>query len=217
MNFFEMKVNILTACSINGIITAKRGESSLSLIKKLNVPQEILDLQYQIRREYDAIMVGIGTVLIDDPKLNSHLQEKGDTTRITLDPFAKIPIDYHFLDGSENTIIGVNKSTNPQYLELLQSRDIKYIQTESDRVNLSDFLEELELLGINKILVEGGGGLNGALLNNNLVNKVSLIVMPISLDPSSVKVFEKVNTNQQLELDSFQQIGRYIFLEYHVI
>jgi len=72
-------------------------------------------------------------------------------------------------------------------------------------------------LGINKILVEGGGGLNGALLNNNLVNKVSLIVMPISLDPSSVKVFEKVNTNQQLELDSFQQIGRYIFLEYHVI
>jgi RibD C-terminal domain len=102
-----MVLDLLTACSINGVLSSARSLSGLGLIEQLGVPPEIVDLQYEMRRRYDAVLAGPNTVLLDNPTLTAHARAGFACVRATLDPAGKIPPGYRFLDGSVRTLIGV--------------------------------------------------------------------------------------------------------------
>ena len=211
-----MKIDILTAMSLNGIISPHRGTSSLELINKLNVPKEVLELQYNLRKEYDAIMLGTGAVLIDNPTLNSHNLE--EAIRITIDPFERIPKNYHFLDGSIRTIIGVSNQTSGKYLSFLENNNIEYIIAGEKRVESPLFYDKLtKEKNISSILVEGGGNFNYNLLKENLIDNLQVIVMPVLLDSSSVNLFDSnKNIFNKMCLEDIKKIDDYLFIKYKI-
>lgn len=215
-----MPVNILTAVSANGMITPRRGECSLGLLRALDVPRSVLEVQYALRRRHDAVLLGTEAVIIDDPSLTSHAAPGFACTRITLDPAGRIPRHYRLFDGAARTLVGVSAATPPEYLEFLAARGIEALVCGDERIDLPAFFAALAERGLHSVLAEGGGRLNRALLAQELVDEVNLLVMPAVLDSGSVNVFEGGDGGlRRLRLVSCARIGEsdYVWLRYATV
>jgi len=214
-----LSVTILTAASVNGIITPSRGECSLGLLRTLSVPRDVLEVQYALRRRHHAVLLGPEAVLVDDPSLTSHAAPGFDCVRVTLDPAGRIPPGYRILDGTVRTLVGVSAATPGDYLELLAARGIEAVSCGEDRVDLPGFFAALAARGLRDVLVEGGGRLNRTLLDQDLVDEVNVVVMPVVLDSASVNLFEGGEGSlRRLRLASCERLGEseLVWLRYTV-
>ncbi|HYH47134.1 MAG TPA: dihydrofolate reductase family protein [Thermoanaerobaculia bacterium] len=223
-----MAVEILTATAVNGIITPARGTSSLGLIERLAVPREVLDRQAELRRRHDAVVVGSGTVLVDDPSLTSHAGPGQPAVRATLDPGGRIPAGARFLDGTARTLIGVTGSTPQSYLDLLAARGVEAVpcrapgsrpavEQPEQRADLALFVAGLAARGLSRLLVEGGGRLNRGLLADGLVDRLHLLVFPAVLDAASINLFDGPGELVRLHLECCERLGGYLHLTYLVL
>lgn len=212
-----MIIDTLTAVSINGFI-AEKGKSSLCLLNRFSSINEILDFQYQVRRRYDAIMVGTNTVIIDDPKLTSHKEKSSKPfCRISLDCNGRIPREHNFFDGSEKTYIGLTSNTPKEYVEFLESKNIQYCLAGENQFDFKRFFKFLENRGINKILVEGGGELITSLLRIGVVNKMILIQMPLILKSDSTRFISGDFVLKNLKLAGLKKIGGFSVVSYELL
>ncbi|PKP54683.1 MAG: 2,5-diamino-6-(ribosylamino)-4(3H)-pyrimidinone 5'-phosphate reductase [Candidatus Altiarchaeales archaeon HGW-Altiarchaeales-3] len=148
---------------------------------------------HKLRTNVDAIMIGINTVLIDDPHLTvkyakSNKEEDKNPVRIVVDGSLRTPVNARVLNDSAKTIIAVSGSgaeKNKDKIKFLGEKDnIEVIVTESNdndnnRVNLQNLLEKLYAAGIKKILLEGGGTLNRSMLEGNFVDEIFITVAPV--------------------------------------
>lgn len=223
-----MPVEILTATAVNGIVTPARGTSSLGLIERLAVPREVLDRQAELRRRHDAVVIGSGTVLVDDPGLTSHARPGEPTVRATLDPRGRIPAGARFLDGAARTLVGVTGSTPQSYLDLLAARGAEAVpcgapgsclsvERREQRADLGLFVAGLAARGLSRLLVEGGGRLNRGLLTEGLVDRLHLLVFPALLDATSVNLFDGPGELVRLHLEDCERLGGYLHLTYLVL
>src|ERR1700688_1214015 len=111
--------DLLTAGAVNGALAAAPGGVSTAMVPMLGTPPAVLERMYAVRRRYDAVAVGTGTVLIDDPTLTSHVAAGERAVRVTLDRSGRIPRHARIFDGSPRTLVGVVASTPPAYLDFL--------------------------------------------------------------------------------------------------
>ncbi|UXM85546.1 2,5-diamino-6-(ribosylamino)-4(3H)-pyrimidinone 5'-phosphate reductase [Methanococcus aeolicus] len=147
---------------------------------------EDLKRVHQIRKSVDGIMVGIGTVLKDDPRLTVHkinAKKEDNPIRIVVDSNLRIPLNARVLNDDATTIIattenmGENKNINEKIRELAK-KNIIIIKTGIDKVDLVKLMELLYKKGIKNILLEGGGTLNWGMFENNLVDEVRVYIAP---------------------------------------
>lgn len=209
-----MTCSILTAVSLNGVITPARGTNAETLIPRLDVPREVLEWKWEVRRRHGAVLVGTGTVLVDDPGLTSHARPDRPAVRATIDPAGHIPRSARFFDGSARTLIGVSETTPPEYLDFLASRGVEPVLAGEDRIDLRFFLNALAGKGIDRVAAEGGGTLNRALLDAGLVDRLHLILIPAVLDAGSVNLFEGAGDLARFRLESSERVGDYLLLSY---
>ncbi|HYN20569.1 MAG TPA: dihydrofolate reductase family protein [Thermoanaerobaculia bacterium] len=211
-----MRVDLLSAASINGLVTIGRGRSSYDLVPFLNPPKELWEAKSAIRRRYDAVLIGTNTVLTNDPTMASHGSPEHPVTRATLDRTGRIPPHFRFLDGSVRTLIGVTGTTPPAYLRLLEERGIEAVPCGEEKPDLRRFLARLEAKGVASVVCEGGGTLSRALLDQELVGKIHLMLLPVVLDAGSVNLFEGPGPPVPLKLEEIERIGDYLVLRYGV-
>ena len=204
------RVDLLTAASINGIITPGRGRSS----HEIDAAPELWEPKYRIRRRYDALLIGSNTVLTNDPGMTSHLRPGEQTARATIDSRGRIPPRFRFLDGSVRTLVGITGTTPPAYLDLLEERGVEAVPCGEDRPDLTLFLAGLEERGISSVVCEGGGILNRALLDQGLVGKIHLLLLPVVLDGGSVNLFEGSGLPVLLVLEGVERVGNGLLLTY---
>ena len=145
----------------------------------------------EIKASSDAVMVGIGTVLSDDPSLTVKSDKrKGERrargveenpARIVVDSMARTPIDSDiFKKGEGKRIIAVSESAPQEKVKQLSGKaDI--IRAGKDKVDLKKLLIQLKKHGINKIMVEGGATLNWGLVSNGLVDEIYTFIGNIIL------------------------------------
>lgn len=137
-------------------------------------------VQY-LRKRTSAVMVGIGTVLADDPMLNCRLEEPGVHSRIVCDSKLSIPLDSALLNTADRypTYIAT-VSDDAQKIKLIESKGAKVIKTspENKRVCLSELMNILYSYGIDSILLEGGAELAYSALESGIVNKVMVYIAP---------------------------------------
>jgi len=140
----------------------------------------------KIKAETDAIMVGIGTVLADDPSLTVKSPdlvrwrlERGmeeHPIRIVVDSRLRTPHNASILvKGKGKRIVACTNRADPEKIGMLEEH-AKIIRAGEERVDLSLLMEELYAIGIRRLMVEGGGQLIGSLFKAGLVNEFNCYV-----------------------------------------
>lgn len=140
---------------------------------------------HQLRHELKAIMVGIGTVLKDDPLLTTRLEdgEGRDPVRVVVDSTLKIPLNAKILhlNSEAPTLIATTDLADPAKATALQSMPgVKLIITpqKAGKVDLDHLTFVLGEQGIDSLLLEGGATLNASALESRIVDKVLMFIAP---------------------------------------
>jgi len=137
---------------------------------------------HRLRDRVDAIMVGIGTVLNDDPKLTTRLPGGRDPLRIVVDSQLRIPPQAALLhlDSDAETLVA-HLATAPEDRRscLATGRAVLLETAEKEgRVDLHDLLTQLGGRGVQSILLEGGAQMNAAFLKAGLIDRMMIFVAP---------------------------------------
>ena len=137
---------------------------------------------HQLRAEHDAIMVGIGTILVDDPELTVRLVKGKNPVRICLDSQLRIPVNARVFQGEGRTLIVTTEGGSRERIEALQGKGGEVLVAQrglDEQVDLRSVMKTLAELGIASILVEGGKGVITSLLQGGLVNRMVVITAPL--------------------------------------
>ena len=162
------------AMTLDGKIACATGDSKW-------VTGEIARAQvHRMRGRYRGIMVGIGTVLADDPMLNCRVEGGVDPVRIICDSNLHIPLESQIVKTASEieTIVACSQESleaerKQEKIRKLKEAGIQLIGTEGAHgVNLVELMKKLGEQNIDSILLEGGGTLNASALEDGIVNKV---------------------------------------------
>ncbi len=160
-------VTVKVGQSLDGKIATRKGES------KWITSEKSRDYAKRLRRFYDAIMVGVNTVIRD----NSELRD--GKFKVIVDSNLRIPLNTRiFSKNPKSVIIATSKDKRRKKREKLEKMGVRIleIREKNGRVDLLDLLERLAKLEITNILVEGGGKLIGSLFDRGLVDKVMFFI-----------------------------------------
>ncbi|MDU5100153.1 MAG: bifunctional diaminohydroxyphosphoribosylaminopyrimidine deaminase/5-amino-6-(5-phosphoribosylamino)uracil reductase RibD [Peptoniphilus grossensis] len=172
--------------SLDGKIATASGES------KWITSEFSRAYSHELRGKLDAIMVGIGTVLADNPTLNvRHGKYRVNPIRIVTDSKLRIPLDAKLLaeDLDSIAIIATTKNCDKEKLEKLKKMknvEVLIFGEKNGKVDLKDLMEKLKAYDISSILLEGGRTLNAEMLKNNLVDKFYFFMAPILLGSKGI-------------------------------
>jgi len=135
-------------------------------------------LVHSIRSRVGAVLVGINTILKDDPFLTDRLVGRHNPTRIVLDPHLKIPLNSNFLKDDARRIVITGENNDQEKIEKLRNIGAEMIFLKGDYYPLEVVFEELGKREIGSILVEGGGILFSQILEKNLYDELIIFVAP---------------------------------------
>jgi diaminohydroxyphosphoribosylaminopyrimidine deaminase / 5-amino-6-(5-phosphoribosylamino)uracil reductase len=169
-------VCLKTAMTIDGKIATRTGAS------RWVAGPASLRFAHHLRNIYDAILVGIGNVLIDNPRLDVRRVEKvKDPVRIILDSFARTPLRAKVLTtGTARTIIVVGPRAPEKKIEALAKKgaEILRVSAPNGRIDVKELLKRLGEMKITSLLVEGGGEVNSSFIAANAIDKAYFIIVP---------------------------------------
>ncbi|MBI5250838.1 MAG: RibD family protein [Desulfomonile tiedjei] len=170
-------VTLSYAQSLDGCISAKPGEAlPLSGRKSLT-------LTHQLRASHDAILVGIGTVLSDNPRLNVRLVHGKNPRPVVVDSRLRLPLDSNLLNqDSRRPIIISTGNYGDDRLKAVEAAgaEVHAVPTRSGTmVDLSAMLDMLGEMGIRSLMVEGGSGIITNFLLEKLADYIVLTVAPV--------------------------------------
>lgn len=171
-------VILKTAMSLDGKIATVSGESQW--ITSTTSRQKV----HEIRDEVDAILVGIGTVINDDPSLTTRLQDKQgkDPIRIILDSHGRTPTSARVIrsESDAGVVIVVTPQAPKKNIVLLEDAGAEVIVSaeKQGKVCFKSLMQLLGARGIASVLVEGGGKVNSSALSGGVVDKVMCFIAP---------------------------------------
>ncbi|HVU45403.1 MAG TPA: bifunctional diaminohydroxyphosphoribosylaminopyrimidine deaminase/5-amino-6-(5-phosphoribosylamino)uracil reductase RibD [Terracidiphilus sp.] len=146
-----------------------------------------------LRWQVDAAMVGVDTVVADDPMLTdrSGLRRRRPLVRIVLDSALRMPLDSKMVASAQNDLLIYTVSTDEQRANQLRERGVRVevLPAEAGRVPLGRVLDQLGQEGILTLLTETGTRLNTALLSAGLVDRIHLFVSPQIMGSDAVPAF----------------------------
>ena len=165
------------AMTLDGKIATATGSSNISGKKDL-------ERVHEIRKECDGIMVGIGTVLADDPRLTVHkidAKPEDNPVRVVVDSKCRTPIDARITNSDAKTIIAVANEykddlKQSEKYETFKNRGVKFFFSGGERVDLVALMSYLHEEGIDKLMLEGGSTLNFSMIKAGLIDEISICV-----------------------------------------
>ncbi len=170
-------VTLSYAQSLDGCISARPGEPfALS-------GQRSLRLTHQLRAAHDAILVGIGTVFSDNPRLTVRLVNGSNPRPVVVDSFLRIPLDCNILtERSRDPIIVTSDKAEESKVKALQEKGALVVRVNSNDkglLNLTELLGVLADLSVNSLMVEGGARIITSFLRDKLPDFVVLTIAPV--------------------------------------
>ena len=196
------------AMTLDGKIATYTGES-----KWISNP-EARKIVHELRGRVDGILVGIGTVLKDDPMLTVRPAGARTPLRIILDPSARLPLDCQLFKTAQTVpvLMVVSKAADPHKVKFLKTHGIGVLISDSDKpeIILNQLLEYLGSMGHHNLLVEGGSTVLGHFWDQNLIDECHIFVGTKiigggkALSPISGIGFEGIPVTTQFEASSLK-------------
>lgn len=212
-------VVLKSGISLDGKIATYSGES------KWITSKESREDSQNLRNRLHSIMVGVNTVIEDDPELTCRINNEKNLIRIIVDTNLRIPIDSKVIKNKDkNTIIATTLKADENKKQTLRELGIKVmeVQEKDNRVNLKELIKMLGQEGIDSILIEGGGTLNFSALEENIVDKVIFYIAPKILGGENSKNsiagrgFSKLDDAVKLKDINYRRIGEDLVVEGYI-
>lgn len=136
---------------------------------------------HETRKRVAAILVGVNTVITDNPMLNCRTEKPSNPIRVICDSRLRIPLDSQIIKTANQIPVYVATiSENSSKIAALEKAGAHIIQTnaKNERVDLTDLMHKLGEMKIDSVLIEGGGEIHASALSDGIVNKVQLYIAP---------------------------------------
>jgi len=182
---------------------------------RISSPEDMQRVK-SMRTSHDAILVGIGTVLYDDPHLTVEgLSHEQNPVRVVLDSRGRTPEKARVLDDRARTVIVTSEDCNKTW------PSAEVVRAGHSRVNLRLALERLHIMGIRNIMVEGGGEVIASFFENGLVDEYTVFVGSMIIGGRTAPTpadgdGRGVGSNAQLHLEEYCRLGDGVLLRYTV-
>ena len=171
----EPSITLAFAQSLDGSIALKDGQATA-----ISGP-ESLKLTHQMRAAHQSILIGVGTVLADDPQLSVREVQGKDPQPIILDSHLRFPINAKLLKNESKPWIFCLDAHDKAKREKLEAQGAKVFvvdPNQAGRIHLESFIEQLRRLGIQSVMLEGGAALIASFLAAKLVNSAMITIAP---------------------------------------
>src|SRR3989441_5951250 len=168
-------VTVHYAQTIDGRIASRTGDS------RYVSGDGSLRLAHELRAAHDAVLVGIGTVLADDPQLTVRLVPGRSPIRVIVDSLLRIPLDANVLTKGARTIVATTALASEERAAAIRARGAEVLRLKADadgHVDLRDLLARLREQGIRGVLIEGGRGIITSALRERLVDRLTVCIAP---------------------------------------
>ena len=165
---------------------------------------------HRLRHECDAVLVGIGTVLADDPKLTvkeQYVQNPKQPLRVVLDSSLKTPDDAEVMKPTAPTLIATTSSVTPK-----KRGHADIICCGESRIDLHKLMSYLYDIGVRKLLVEGGSTVIASFLNERIVNEIFVFFAPVIIGGSAPSIVGLIDDQHQehpivIDICNIQHLG----------
>ena len=223
INIPEWRPKIIVSCaiSLDGKIASSQGDTRLSSYDdKVEV--------HKLRSNVDAILVGINTILADDPHLTvseKYYQSEKHPVRVVLDSTCRIPPEAKVITKRPEvpTVIATSQKAPKEKIAMLKSLGVDVLVTSMvDKVCIRDVLKYLkEKYGVETMMVEGGGAVIGEFLRLGFVDLLRISVTPVLFGEGAVSVirnvsFGRIEDSPKLRLYKIEKCGHNIVLYFYV-
>lgn len=188
------------------------------------------EVVYRMRGKFDAILIGIETLIKDDPILTTHQKGRKEPKRVIIDSMGRIPLSCKLLKEVEEPVRGgkiilaTTHHIKKEKIEELKNRRVEIIFTEEKnrQVNLKDLMKELGRRQITSLMVEGGGEVTASFLKDRLADRVLLFTSPIIIGGRDAKTpvegegVKKVAEAISIHRLSYRRVGEDIMIEGYI-
>lgn len=215
-------VLLKSALSLDGKIATKTGESFW--ITGLEARRRA----HHLRNIFDAVLVGINTVLKDDPELSVREIEGKikNPLKIILDPSAKMPLNAKVLKKEpENTLIVTGPKASAKKIKQIQAQGAQVLESKTLRgaFALDKLMKDLGKRQVTSLLIEGGGNTNAYALSAGIVDKVNFFISPKIIGganaptPVEGKGIENLSRAIKIRDTTSEMLGEDLLIEGYVI
>lgn len=205
-------VRLKLAVSLDGFVAPRPGE------RHWLTGQEARDLVRELRASYDAVLVGAGTVRIDDPELSVRppRSRRKPYIRAIACEDAPVPLEraiFDEIEGYARTVVLAPAGLRDRFELLEAAADVVYVENAAEgasatTLDLRAALEALRARGISSVLCEGGPTLAGRLIEADLIDRIDWLVAPALLGgPAAVPALGRTALGATLRFDSVDRLG----------
>lgn len=215
----EKKSYLFLKCAItlDGKIATKTGSS------KWITNEFSREKVQKLRNKYLGIMVGINTILKDNPSLNCRMENGRNPYRIVVDPKVQIPLESNILnfEDKKNIIVTSVINKDSKKVKKLSEKDVQFIFLEGEDFKIDDILKETAKLGIDGILLEGGSFLISKAFKEKEIDGGQIFIAPKILGDNIAIPFiqgfdiENIADGILLENVKFNSYGNNISVEFY--
>lgn len=212
------------AMTLDGKIVTAKNSSNIS-------GEEDLKRVHELRSDVDAIMVGIGTVLADDPVLTVHkidANPEDNPVRVVVDSKCRTPIAARVTNKDARTIIAVANEYKYDFVvsdrfNAFQKRGVEFFFSGDKKVDLKALMNHLASEGIETVMLEGGATLNFAMIKEGLIDEIRVCIAPKIVGGVNAKTlfdgegFDTIDEGIDLELTDSFTLGKDLILTYKVL
>ena len=219
MNHEKPYVILKTAMSLDGKIATATGQS------RWITGERSRKFVHRLRKEVDAVLVGVRTVIEDNPLLSSRLSQKKEIhpLKVVLDTRGEIPLKSKLLtpDYAKYTLVAISEKC-PETVQ----KDIEYtgastisVREVNAKLSLKDVLKKLGNMGISSILIEAGGELAASVIHDNIANKLFYFyapkiiggkTAPTALDGPGI---DRITDAYPVKIEKIKKIGNDLLIE----
>ena len=194
------------------------GKIALPNRQKLKLSnEEDFSRVHALRSECDAIIVGIDTIIQDDPKLtiNQKYSRGENPLRIILDTNYRTPENAQILDNKSKTLIAIGEKTPDKNL-----KNVEIIRCGKEEINLEKLMLNLVERGVEKVMVEGGETVLWSFLENELFDELNIFISSVIIGGKGTptvaggKGYINEKSTLKLKLKNIDIIGNGVLLQY---